>query len=165
MIKKIYLPFEREKTSDLQVGDKIQIYGKLFTGRDAALPKLVELIKEGENPLELEGSALMHTAVSEAGISPTTSNKAEIEGSMAFLSKYGVKMHIGKGSLNPETVDALSKYGSVFVVMPPAAALLSSRVISKKVLAFPEEGMEAIHQLVVDGIPGIVASARGQTLN
>jgi len=74
----------------------------------------------------------MHTAVSEAGISPTTSNKVEIEGSMAYLSGCGVKMHIGKGSLSPETVDALSRHGSVFVVTPPAAALLSSRVISKK---------------------------------
>ncbi len=165
MIKKVHLPLEIGKPADLQVGDKIQVYGKIFTGRDAALPKLVRRIKEGENPLELEGSAFMHTAVSEAGISPTTSNKVEIEGSMAFLSKCGVKMHIGKGSLSPETVNALSKYGSVFVVTPPAAALLSSRMISKEVVAFSEEGMEAIHQLEVDGIPGIVASARGETIN
>lgn len=163
MIKKIHFPLE--KSVNLQVKDQIQIYGELFTGRDATLPRLVELIKKGGNPLELEGSAFMHTAVSEAGISPTTSNKVEIEGSMAYLSKCGVKMHIGKGSLSLDTVDALSKYGSVFVVTPPAAALLSSRVISKKVVAFPEEGMEAIHQLEVDGIPGIVAAAWGKTIN
>lgn len=163
MIKKIQLPLE--EPVNLQVGDKIQLYGKLFTGRDAALPRLVELIKEGKNPLELAGSAFMHTAVSEAGISPTTSNKVEIEGSMAYLSGCGVKMHIGKGSLNQETVDALSRFVSVFVVTPPAAALLSSRVISKKVVAFPEEGMEAIHQLEVDGIPAIVAAARSKTIN
>jgi fumarate hydratase subunit beta len=163
MIKKIQLPLE--EPANLQVGDKIQLYGKLCTGRDAALPRLVELIKKGENPLELAGSAFMHTAVSEAGISPTTSNKVEIEGSMAYLSGCGVKMHIGKGSLSPETVDALSRFGSVFVVTPPAAALLSSRVISNKVVAFPEEGMEAIHELEVDGIPGIVASAQGETIN
>ncbi len=165
MIKKIYLPFKREEPVDLQIGDKIQLYGKLFTGRDAALPKLVESIKNGNSPLDLKGSAIMHTAVSEAGISPTTSNKVEIEGSVAFLSKCGVKMHIGKGSLNLETVKALSEYDSVFVVTPPVAALLSSKIISKKVAAFPEEGIEAIYQLEVDGIPGIVASAHGETLN
>lgn len=164
MIRKISLPLNGEPL-DLQIGDKIEVYGKIFTGRDAALPKLVKLIKEGENPLNLEGTAFMHTAVSEAGISPTTSNKVEIEGSMAFLSKCGVKMHVGKGSLSPETVQALSRYGSVFVVTPPAAALLSSKVISKKVVAFPEEGMEAIHQLEVDGLPGIVVSANGKTIN
>jgi len=163
MIKKINLPLS--EPVNFQVGDKIQIRGKLFTGRDAALPRLVRLIKEGKNPLELEGSAFMHTAVSEAGISPTTSNKVEIESSMAYLSKLGVKIHIGKGSLNLETVDALSKYGSVFVVTPPVAALLRSKVLSKKIVAIPDEGIEAIHQLEVDGIPGIVAVARGETIN
>jgi fumarate hydratase subunit beta len=163
MIREINLHLK--EPDNLQVGDKIQIKGKLFTGRDAALPRLVELIKEGKNPLELEGSAFMHTAVSEAGISPTTSNKVEIEGSMAYLSKCGVKIHIGKGSLSSETVDALSENGSVFVVTPPAAALLRSKVISKKIAAFPEEGIEAIHELEVDGIPGIVAAADGESIN
>lgn len=165
MIKKVYLPFKKQDTRDLQLGDRILVYGKLMTGRDAALPKLVKLIKNGENQLSLEGSAIMHTAVSEAGISPTSSNKVEIEDNMAFLSEHGVKMHIGKGSLSQETVKALNKYGSIFVVTPPAAALLSSKVLSKKVVAFPEEGMEAIYQLEVDGIPGIVATAQGETLN
>lgn len=165
MIKKVYIPFQRENPVDLLLGDKILLYGRLFTGRDAALPKLVKLIKKGKNPLNLEGSAIMHTAVSEAGISPTSSNKVEIEDNMAFLSKCGVKMHIGKGSLSQKTVEALSKYGSVFVVTPPAAALLSSKVTSKNVALFPEEGMEAMYHLEVDGIPGIVAAAQGETLN
>jgi len=46
MIKIIQLPLE--EPANLQVGDKIQLYGKLFTGRDAALPRLVELIKTVE---------------------------------------------------------------------------------------------------------------------
>ncbi len=45
----------------------------------------------------------MHTAVSDAGIAPTTSNKEEIESTIPFLSKNGVKIHIGKGMLNNET--------------------------------------------------------------
>lgn len=165
MIKKVKVPFDSGIPLDLHLGDKIEIYGKIYTGRDAALPKLVDLIKKGENHLELAGSAVMHTAVSDAGISPTTTNKVEIEGSMAFLSKNGVKIHIGKGGLSKETVESLLKHDSFFVVTPPAAALLTSKVISKKVVAFPEEGIEAIYQLKVDGIPGIVASAHGKTLN
>jgi len=165
MIKKIELPINSKNPIDIQIGDKIELYGKLYTGRDAALPKLVGSIKKGDGLLDLTGSAIMHTAVSDAGISPTTSNKVEIEGSMAFLSEYGVKMHIGKGSLNQNTVEALWKYDSVFVVTPPAAALLASKVISKKVVAFPEEGIEAIFELEVDGIPGIVSVANGEMLN
>jgi fumarate hydratase subunit beta len=165
MIKKIALPINPENPPNIQLGDRVELYGKLYTGRDAALPKLVESIKKGRNPLDLTGSAIMHTAVSDAGISPTTSNKVEIEGNMAFLSKCGVKMHIGKGRLNQEIVEAISRFDSVFVVTPPAAALLKSKVIKKKVVAFPEEGIEAIYQLEVDAIPGIVSAANGKTLN
>jgi len=165
MIKEIYLPLNDEKPVNLQVEDKIQIYGKIFTGRDAALPKLVRLIEKDVNPLDLRGSAFMHTAVSEAGISPTTSNKVEIEESMPFLSKVGVKMHLGKGSLSLKTIEELNKYNSVFIVVPPAAALLSSKIISKKVVAFAQEGMEAIYQLEVAGIPGVVSVAHGKSLN
>jgi len=49
-------------------------------------------------------------------------------------------------------------------VTPPAAALLTSKVKSKKVAAFAEEGMEAIFELEVDGIPGVVAVAHGKSL-
>lgn len=165
MIKKVKLPLKNLKQINLQLGDNIELYGKIYTGRDAALPKLVSSIRLGENMLDLAGSAIMHTAVSDAGISPTTSNKVEIEGSMAYLSKQGVRIHIGKGSLSQETVEALLKYKSIFVVTPPAAALLTSKVISKKVVAFPDEGIEAIHQLDVNGLPGIVAVAQGKILN
>ena len=44
-------------------------------GRDAALPQLAELIKKKKSPIDTNGIAIMHTAVSDAGIAPTTSNK------------------------------------------------------------------------------------------
>lgn len=163
-VKQIKTPLTLKDIFDLQVGDKIELYGNIFTGRDAALPKLVNTLQEDEKFLHLSGSVIMHTGVSEAGISPTTSNKNEIEGSMASLARAGVKMHIGKGSLGKDTIKALDKYGSIYVVTPPAAALLTSKVISKKLVAFPEEGMEAIYRLDVQGIPGVVAVAHGKSL-
>lgn len=149
---------------NLQIGDKIEINGVILTGRDAALPKLVQSIKSHQNIVDIEGSVIMHTAVSDAGISPTTSNKEEIEESMPFLAKHGVKIHLGKGALGEKTVNFLNKYESIFVVTPPAAALLTSKIISKKVVAFKEEGMEAIHELEVIDLPGIVAVAHGKTI-
>lgn len=163
-MKIIKTPVTRDVIDDLKVGDKIEIHGKIFTGRDAALPKLVRSLKNGEKIIEIEGSVIMHTAVSDAGISPTTSNKAEIEESIPYLSKEGVKVHIGKGSLSEETIKALDKEGSIFVVTPPAAALLTSKVVSRCVAAFEEEGMEAIYELEVDGLPGIVAIAHGKSI-
>ena len=163
-IKQIKTPITDEIIRDLKIGDKIELYGTIFTGRDAALPKLVKSILNGEKLLDLHGSAIMHTAVSRAGISPTTSNKEEIEENIPFLAKSGVKMHIGKGALGEKTVEALNKYKSIFVVTPPAAALLTSRLISREVAAFPEEGMEAIYKLEVRGIPCIVAVAHGESI-
>jgi len=163
-LKIIKTPINDETVNNLHVGDKIAVYGNIYTGRDAALPKLVKSIKAGENIINLQGTVIMHTAVSQAGISPTTSNKEDIEENIPFISKAGVKIHIGKGSLSKDTIEALNKYKSVFVVTPPAAALLSSKLISKKIVAFKEEGMEAIYKLHVNGIPGIVAVAHGESL-
>ena len=163
-MKIIKTPVTPEVIEDLEVGDKMEIHGKIFTGRDAALPKLVRSLKNGEKLIEVRGSAIMHTAVSDAGISPTTSNKEEIEESIPYLSKAGVKIHIGKGNLSEETIKALDESGSIFVVTPPAAALLTSKVKSKRVVAFEEEGMEAIYELEVEGLPGIVAIAHGKSL-
>ncbi len=163
-MKIINMPVSNEIIEGLNMGDRIKIYGKIFTGRDAALPKLVESLKNSEKLIDIDGSAIMHTAVSDAGMAPTTSNKEEIEESIPFLSKAGVKIHIGKGALSEKTIKALNRECSIFVVTPPAAALLTSKIKSKKIAAFAEEGMEAIHELEVVGIPCIVAVAHGSSI-
>ena len=163
-IKQLDTPITDKTIQKLKIGDKIEIYGTILTGRDAALPRLVKLIENDQNLIELKGSIIMHTAVSAAGISPTTSNKEEIEESIPLLAKSGVKIHIGKGALDVDTVEALNKYNSIFAVTPPVAALLTSKVVSRRVLAFEEEGMEAIYSLEVLGLPCIVAAAHGKTI-
>jgi fumarate hydratase subunit beta len=164
IIKELKTPISNRTIQNLKIGDRIEISGIIFTGRDAALPKLVKSIINGQNLIDLEGSVVMHTAVSDAGISPTTSNKEEIEENIPFLAKSGIKIHLGKGSLGEKTVEILNKYNSIFAVTPPAAALLTSRVVSREVVAFEEEGMEAIHSLEVRNIPCIVATAHGKTI-
>ncbi|MBZ9571061.1 fumarate hydratase C-terminal domain-containing protein [Methanobrevibacter sp. TMH8] len=166
-MKKIETPISNETINDLKVGDKILISGIIFTGRDAVLPKLKEKIANDrldEIPFDLKGSVIMHTAVSDAGIAPTTSNKEEIESSIPELAKAGVKIHIGKGSLSEETKLALNNENSIFVVTPPVAALITNSVKSKKVVAYEEEGIEAIFMLEVEDIPGIVAIAHGESI-
>jgi fumarate hydratase subunit beta len=163
-IKQLYTPINKQDINELRIGDKIEIFGTILTGRDAALPRLVKSIKKGDNLLDLKGSVIMHTAVSDAGISPTTSNKEEIEESIPYLAKSGVKIHLGKGALGKNTVKALDEYSSIYAVTPPAAALLTSKIVSKKIVAFEEEGMEAIHLLEVHGLPCIVAAAHGKTI-
>ena len=157
-------PITDEDLSNLNVGDQIAISGTIYTGRDAALPQLVELIENSEVPFDLNGSVIMHTAFSEAGIAPTTSSKVEIESTIPALSESGVKIHIGKGTLSDETLNALNDNNSIFAVTPPVAALLTSKVLEKKCVLFEREGMEAMYELKVENIPAIVAIHKGKRI-
>lgn len=163
-MKKITTPITDEEIANLKVGDQISISGTIYTGRDAILPKLVKLANENKSPVDLNGMAIMHTAVSDAGIAPTTSNKEEIESTIGELSKNGVKIHIGKGKLSKKTVTELKENNSIFVVTPPVAALLTNKVLEKKCVAFENEGIEAMFQLKVEDIPGIIAIAHGKSI-
>ncbi len=162
---KIYFPVK--EPLELKVMDKIEIHGKIFCGRDAVLPKIARLYQEGhldKLDIDLSGSVIFHTAVSPAGIGPTSSNKLDIESSIPILSQAGVKLHLGKGSLKQETAEALNSYKSYFAVTPPVSALFASKIISQRVVAFPEEGMEALYELEVAGLPAIIAIARGESI-
>lgn len=160
----INIPTTKNVLKELSVGTQVFLNGIIFTGRDAALPKLIKSIDNNQNKIPLNGSAIMHTAVSDAGISPTTSNKTEISESIPRLTKEGVLIHIGKGKLNDVVVDALNEFGGIFIVTPPVAALLTNCVQSSEVIAFPEEGMEAMYSLKVNNLPGIVAVANGKSI-
>lgn len=163
-MKHLTTPITSEDLDSLNVGDQITISGTIYTGRDAALPQLVELIKQDKVPFDLNGSVIMHTAFSEAGIAPTTSNKEEIESTIPVLSENGVKIHIGKGMLSDATVESLKENKSIFVITPPVAALLTSRVLERKCVLFEWEGMEAMFELKVEEIPGIVAIHNGEKI-
>ena len=145
----------------------ISISGYIYTGRDAVLPKIVSLIEEGrleEYGINLDGAVIFHTAVSPAGVGPTSSNKYEIESSIPILSKAGVKLHLGKGEIGNNTINALHNYNSVYAVIPPVTALLNSKTISHKIIAYPELGMEAFHLLEVKEYPAIIAAAHGKSI-
>jgi fumarate hydratase subunit beta len=165
--RKLTTPIPAEVARELKVGDAFEIHGKILCGRDAVLPRLVKMAAEGklgELARNLEGAVIFHTAVSPAGIGPTSSNKVEIEASIAPLSKVGVRIHLGKGAIAAETVKGMSAAGSAFAVTPPATALFMDKIVSQRVLAFGEEGMEALHEVEVAGLPGIVAAAHGESL-
>ena len=163
----ITAPFTEEVLKSLKVGDIVNVSGKIFAGRDAVLPKIVDMLHEGtlaENGIDLQGGVIFHTAVSPAGVGPTSSNKLEIEGTMPELTAAGIRMHLGKGALKKETVEMFAKYNAVFAVIAPVTALLNSKVKSKKCLAHPELGMEAFYELEVEEFPCIIAAAHGESM-
>ena len=163
----INTPCPEEMIATLRVGDVISISGYIYTGRDAVLPKIVKSAAEGRLPelgIDLQGSVIFHTAVSPAGVGPTSSNKLEIESSFEPLSKAGVKIHLGKGAISPATVQALKDNNAVFAVIPPVTALLESQTLEREVVAFPELGMEAFHRIRVENYQAIIAAAYGESI-
>ncbi|MDR3331262.1 MAG: fumarate hydratase C-terminal domain-containing protein [Synergistaceae bacterium] len=164
---KIHTTIGLADVEKLKIYDTVEISGVIFAGRDAALPKLLELLKSGslENfGIDLEGGAVFHTAVSPAGIGPTSSNKLEIEESIAPLSEAGIRIHIGKGKLSRSTEEKLWENGSIFVVTPPTSALLTATVTETEIAAFSELGIEALYRLTVENFPAIVAIANGKSI-
>lgn len=160
-------PISEQAAASLNVGDTVEISGYILCGRDAVLPKVLKMIENGtagDLGVELQGQVVFHTAVSPAGVGPTSSNKLEIESSIAPLSKAGIKLHLGKGQLKQETVESLDKYNSVYAVIPPVTALLGAKTSEVKVLAFPELGMEALHLIKVDKYPAIIGAAHGRSI-
>jgi len=165
----IYLktPFKEEDIAKLRVGDVVSISGYIYTGRDAVLPKIVKHAEEGtlsKVNVNLQGQVIFHTAVSPAGVGPTSSNKLEIESSFEPLSRHGIKMHLGKGAIKPETVKALAENNAVFAIIPPVTALLESQTTEKEVVCYPELGMEALHRIKIENYQAIIAAAKGESI-
>lgn len=164
---KLKTPFSEEKIKELEVGDMVLISGDIYCGRDAVLPQIVEMAKKNLlkiKGIDLKGAVIFHTAVSPAGVGPTSSNKLEIESSILPLSDAGVKMHLGKGKISESTIAGLAEKNAVYAVIPPVTALLESKTSAREIVACSELGMEAFHKITVIDYPAIIAAARGKSI-
>ncbi|HHY09582.1 MAG TPA: TRZ/ATZ family protein, partial [Firmicutes bacterium] len=67
---------------------------------------------------------------------------------------------------SPEVIEAMKKHGAVyFAAVGGAAALIAQRIKEVEVVAYPELGAEAVHRMVVERFPAIVAvDSRGNDL-
>lgn len=161
----IKLPLEnRDVLYSLKAGDRVLLSGVLYTGRDAAHKKLVALIENGEElPIDLENLVIYYTGPCPAPIGrpigscgPTTSGR--MDAYAPLLIEKGQAIMIGKGERDSSVVDACKKHKSVYLAAAGGAgALLASCVKECAVVAFPELLSEAIHRLVIEKMPLIVA--------
>lgn len=167
-MKHIQTPISEDAIADLKVGDVVSLSGYIFCGRDAVLPRICKELETGtwdKRGIDLRGGVIFHTAVSPAGVGPTSSNKLEIESSFETLSKLGgIKMHLGKGAIKLETVKKLQDNNAVFAIIPPVTALLESQTMERECVAWPELGMEALYRIKVENYQVIIASAQGVSI-
>jgi fumarate hydratase subunit beta len=160
-------PLQSEDVDKLRAGDKVSLSGFIYTARDAAHKRLVELIKDGKDlPLPLAGQVIYYVGPSPTppgkpigSAGPTTSFR--MDPYAPILIERGLRGMIGKGERAALVVEAMRKYGAVyFAATGGAAALLSKRIVKAEVIAYPELGAEAINRLTVENFPVIVAQDR-----
>ena len=153
-------PLSSEDTKMLKAGDTVFLNGTIFTARDAAHKRLVELIEKGEElPFDLEGSVIYFVGptppklgdpIGSAG--PTTSYR--MDSYSPTMLKHGSKGMIGKGKRNQAVKDACVAYdGIYFGATGGAGALLGKQIKSAEVIAYPELGPEAVRKLEVVNFP------------
>ncbi len=157
-------------------GETLLLSGKLLTGRDAAHKRIADLFAQGEplppnvdfrdrfiyyvGPVD----AVRDEAVGPAG--PTTATRMDKFTDM-MLAKTGLLGMVGKAERGPQAIEAIKKYGAVYLIAIGGAAYLVSKAIrASRVLAFEDLGMEAIYEFEVKDMPVTVAvDSRGQSVH
>lgn len=160
MTKIINTPLTDEIINNLKAGDRVLLNGIIYTGRDAAHKRLVELIEKGEElPMDIKDQIIYYVGpcpakpgqvIGSAG--PTTSGR--MDAYAPLLIEHGLKGMIGKGLRNHQVVDSIIKYSAVyFAAIGGAGALLAEAIKEAEVIAFPDLGAEAIYKLRVENFP------------
>lgn len=154
-----------ESVRDWKVGETLLLSGKLYTGRDAAHRRMAEMIAKGEPlPVNLRDKAIYYVgpvdAVGDEVIGPagpTTSTRMDRYLS-AVLPATGLRVMIGKAERGPAAIDTIRESGAVYLIAVGGAAYLVAQSIrAARVVAWPDLGMEAIHEFEVRDMPVMVA--------
>ncbi|MCX7990517.1 MAG: Fe-S-containing hydro-lyase [Proteobacteria bacterium] len=165
MVKKITTPLTEEVITGLKAGDLVSITGYIYTARDAAHKRLVELVRNGkELPFDITGSVIYYVGPTPAppgkvigSAGPTTSYR--MDSYAPVLIEIGLKGMIGKGKRAPEVRSAMIKHKAVyFAATGGAAALISKHIRSSELIAYDDLGPEAIRRLYVEDFPAIVVN-------
>lgn len=169
---KLTTPFKREDLKDLKPGDNVYITGYLYTARDAAHGRLVDLIDKGEElPLDLEGACIFYVGPSPAkegqalgSAGPTTSYR--MDSYTPALLDHGLMGMIGKGFRSEEVKDKIKEKGATyFAAIGGAGALNSKTIKSAEIIAYEDLGAEAIRKIYVEDFPAtVIIDSKGGNL-
>ena len=162
---KLTTPLTDEDVSKLKAGDIVYLNGVLYTARDAAHKRLVDLILNGEElPFDLKGAVIYYVGptppkpgepIGSAG--PTTSYR--MDPYAPILIEHGLKGMIGKGKRNQAVREACVKHKAVYFGATGGAAALIAKAIKKaEVIAYPELGPEAVRRIEVEDFPVVVVN-------
>lgn len=170
--KNIQIPVDKILLQELRSGDLIYLTGIMYTMRDVAHQRIIELLKNRTPlPFDLKGSAIYYAGPSPTkpgeiigSLGPTTSYRMDLY--TDCLLKEGVAITIGKGNRSLEVRKSCQKNGSLYcAAYGGAGAYLSSKIEAIKCVAFEDLGPEAIYQLSVKDFPvTVINDTLGQDL-
>jgi tartrate/fumarate subfamily iron-sulfur-dependent hydro-lyase beta chain len=156
--KVLQIPVTEDETRKLRIGDVVYLTGHIFTSRDMAHLRLRKMYEKGEKlPKDFKGAVIFHAGPvclkNEDGswrlnvIGPTTSIRMEPHAD--FVGKLGVKILVGKGGMEKDTIEACKKYGYVYLqAAPGCAAKLAEGIVKVNDVTWFELGMpEALWDL------------------
>jgi fumarate hydratase subunit beta len=172
MERRINLPLTREKAAAITAGDSVYLSGCIYTARDAAHRRFIELLDAGAPlPFPVEDAILYY-------VGPTPARPGGITGSAGPTTSYrmdpytprllemGLRGMIGKGDRSAAVAAAITRAGAVyFGAIGGAGALLAERIRRAEPVAFPDLGPEAVLRLWVEDFPvTAVIDSRGNNL-
>lgn len=163
MEKRITMPLTEDMVQDLKAGDTVLISGTIYTARDAAHKRLIELLdKEEELPMNIDNQVIYY-------VGPTPAKPGMASGSAGPTTSYrmdpyaprlldkGLRGMIGKGIRSNEVIDSIIKNKAVyFGAIGGAAALIGKSIVNSEIIAYEDLGSEAIRKLEVIDFPAVV---------
>lgn len=169
---RLNLPSDSGRFKLMSCGDTALLSGVIYTARDAAHKRLVELLEKNEPlPFDLNGATIYYTGPTPApegapigSAGPTTAGR--MDAYTPALLELGLAAMIGKGARSEEVSKAMLRHGAVyFATIGGIGALLAGRIKKCEPIAFPELGTEAVHRLLVEDFPvTLIQGSDGKSL-
>ena len=158
--KRICAPLTDEDVRQLSAGDVVLVNGTIYTARDAAHKRLIEMLDAGEElPFDPAGQIVYYVGptperpghvIGSAG--PTTASR--MDKYTPRLLEIGLKGIIGKGGRGPAVRESLKAHTAVYMAaLGGGGALAALQVRSQAVIAFGALGTEAIRAMEVEDFP------------
>ena len=160
---KLNAPLNKDEIAKLKAGDRVLLSGNIYTARDAAHKRLIQLLDKNEKlPIDIENQIIYY-------VGPSPEKPGQVVGSAGPTTSYrmdpyaprlldlGLKGMIGKGIRSKEVVDSIIKNKAIyFGAIGGAAALISKSIKDSEIIAYEDLGSEAIRKFKVENFPAIV---------
>ncbi len=158
-------PLSTQDLTGLHAGDRVAISGVIYTARDAAHRRLIELLDQGKDlPIPIDGQVIYYVGPSPAppgkvigAAGPTTSYR--MDAYAPRLIQLGLKAMIGKGKRSQEVKNAMVRHKAVYLAAIGGAGALMARAVKEvEIVAYEDLGPEAIRRMKVEDLPVIVVN-------